>query len=377
MALGQINIIQENTGSGGINEVERTVLFIGHGDAAALSDQLHSISNETDLDAILGSAYSDLKANIAAARDNAGSNFTAWVIPLAVEGMTADQALDMAIGSPHFIYPEIVALTDVVTSAAEVGVLQTLANSSIAAYGKYGTVHAAVAGIAGGQTWAQYMTQVKAINNAVVASRVALVPQLQGINLGVVVGRLCNSNISIADSPMRVRTGAVSGIDMSMMPIDSAGVPLDIGHIQELATARFSVPQWYSNFAGIYWADHPMLDAEGGDFQVFENVRVLDYVTRRVRVLMIRKIADRSLNSSKSSTAFHEQYFMQPIFDAAKGSVINGEAKPGMVQKPKDGDIQIVWVNSNAVELSITVAPVNAPKSITTRIALDLARLGE
>lgn len=373
MAVGTVNLIQENTQSGGLNTVERTVIFIGSGGASAQADVLHALNQQTDLGALLGAEASALKTNIEATRLNAGPNFTGWAI--ALDSLSWDQAIEFALDAPNDIYPEIVALTDPLADAAQVDAMQAAAVAAQNVFGKYITIHCAVAGIdAATQTWAQYLTATKPLQDGKAADCVALVPQLHGNNLGVVIGRLINDSYSLGDSPMRVRSGAVMGLGAA--PVDSGDSALTMAHLVELATARFSVPQWYTNFDGMYWADHALLDVEGGDYQVYENRRVMDYISRRIRVLMIGKIADRSLNSSASSMAFHEQVFMKPIFDAAKGSTVNGEPKPGLVKTPLQGDIQINWINRTQVELVILAAPVDAPKKISARIALDLNRLG-
>lgn len=373
MATGKITIIQENTASGGITGVERTTLYIGTGGASAITDVVHTIGAQTDLDAILGEEDSDLKTQIVAAALNAGPNFTAWVI--ALDSLTWDAAVEFALDAANDIYPEKVAITDAITTGTEVDALQAAAVAAAKTYGKYITMHAACPGIdPATQTWADYMAATKAINNGKACDRVAIIPQLHGNNLGVVLGRLDSDAVSIADTPMRVRTGSVIGLGAA--PVDSADQTLTMAHLSELSDARFSVPGWYTEFDGIYWSDHMLLDAAGGDFQVYENMRVMDYITRRVRVLMIRKIADRSLNSSKSSTAYHEEFFMEPIRTAAKGTTINGEPKPGLVKPPEKGDITITWETNTAVQLAILAAPVECPKKITTRIALDLTRLG-
>lgn len=373
MPFGSIEIIQENTASGGITAVERTALFIGAGGASAQTDVVHTIGQQTDLDAILGAEDSELKNQIAAAALNAGPNFTAWAI--ALDSLTWDEALEAALDAGNDIYPEQAVVTDPITTDVEVDAMQAAAVAALNVYGKYITIHACVAGIdPATQTWAGYMAATKAIINGKACDRVSVTPQLHGNNLGVVIGRLNSTDVSIADTPMRVRTGALIGLGAA--PVDSADQPLTLAHLKELSEARFSVPKWYTEFDGMYWADHPLLDAAGGDFQVYENKRVIDYVTRRVRVLMIQKIADRSLNSSKSSTGYHETFFMKPIKDAAKGTVLNGEPKPGLVKNPQKGDIAITWKTNTEVELAILAAPIDCPKKITTRIALDLNRLG-
>ncbi len=387
MAYPVISINQQNLSQGGTDDVERTALFIGLNDENAdsavtntVTATMIAIGASTDLDDVLGDEDSDLKAQIDAARDNAGPNFTAWVVPLYSvlgDGETGTpysnpfNAVEFALEQPNDISPEMIVLTDPVT-AADLTDLQSTCTGAINVWSKYTTIHAAVAGIAD-QTWSEYITAMKAIVGTDVYDRVHLVPQLHGNNLGVVIGRLMSESVSIADSPMRVKTGAVQSLGDA--PQDNTGVTLTIDHLKELAGARFSVPFWYNGKDGIYWADHVSLDASDGDFAVYENRRVIDYATRRVRLLTINKVADRSLNASASSIAYHESYFMQPLQDAAKSTTLNGEPTAGMVQTPADGDIAISWPSTTEVQVAMQAAPKNSPKKITVYISLDLTRL--
>jgi hypothetical protein len=375
MATGKVIITQDNNFGGTITGVERKVLIIGIGGASAVNDVLHVINQQTDLDAILGAEDSELKTNIEATRLNAGPNFTGYVIPILATGgtYTWDTALEFALDAPNDINVELVMLTTPMTSVNDVDLYQAACVSAQNVFAKYISIHAAVPGIDGSETWAAYLAATLALQTGKVANRVYLVPQLHGNNLGVVVGRLINDAFSLADSPMRVRSGSVIGLGVS--PQDFNGNALTMAHIEALADARFSVPQTYTGFDGTYWADHSSLDAEGGDFMVYEHLRVIDYVTRRVRLKAIQKIADRELNSSESAIAAHEGFFMQPIFDAAKETVVNGVSKPGLVQTPQDGDIVINFKSATEVDIYMMAAPVNCPKKISAHISLDLNRL--
>jgi len=388
MATPSISINQQNLSQGGNAEVERRVLFIGlnqeNADSAVTDTAaatIHTIGAATDLDAILGDADSALKMQIKAAQQNVGPNWTAYVVPLYSalgDGETGtpfsdwEAALEIALGQPNNIYPEMVVLTDAVTTAAQLAAMQAATTNAINTWAKYITIHAPVAGNSG-STWAAYITATKAILDANTYDRVHLVPQLMGTNLGVVIGRLCSEYVSIGDSPMRVKTGAVAGL--GEIPADSDGVALELDHLKELANAGFSVPWWYPDKDGIYWADHCSLDAEDGDFRVYENRRVIDYVSRRQRLLMINQIGNRAFNASASSTAYYAEHFMAPVRDAAKAVPINGEPAAGLVQEPEDGDMVITWTSTTEVVLATKVAPKNSPKKITNYISLDLNRL--
>ncbi|MFM9745969.1 DUF2586 family protein, partial [Streptomyces brasiliscabiei] len=80
------------------------------------------------------------------------------------------------------------------------------------------------------------------LTDGVVGERVAVIPLLFGDELGGVTGRLCKSSVTIADSPMRVLTGA-----MSLMPLpnDKAGKPLTNSTTAALDAQRFSCTQFY------------------------------------------------------------------------------------------------------------------------------------
>jgi hypothetical protein len=280
--------------------------------------------------------------------------------------------VDAALAAPNEHNIEGVVLTTPIAAAAEIEDAQEHAVLMMTRYGKFLSVHLAAPGIdAATQTWAQYRTATKALVTGVAAPRVAVVPQLHGNNLGVVIGRLCNPGVTIADSPMRVATGAVVGLGAS--PVDSAGLALSLADLFDLADARLSVPQWYNGYEGTYWADHAMLDVEGGDFQAFENLRVLDYLARRVRLLAIQKVADRSLNNSDASIAQHQTFFARPLRDAAHTITIGSRQIPGLIRPPSSEDVQITWTGQTEVAIAITAQPYEAPKKITVYLALDLA----
>ncbi|MEL5233819.1 DUF2586 family protein, partial [Serratia ureilytica] len=98
--------------------------------------------------------------------------------------------------------------------------------------------------------------------------------------------------------PARVATGALVEMGSTSTPVDGSGEVLELATLQALEANRFSVPMWYPDYDGLYWSDGRTLDVEGGDFQAIESLRVVDKAARRVRLLAIPKIADRSLNST-------------------------------------------------------------------------------
>jgi hypothetical protein len=170
---------------------------------------------------------------------------------------------------------------------------------------------------------------------------------------------------------MRVATGSVSGLGQA--PADSTSKPLQLATLSVLAIKRLSVPQWYPDFAGIYWGDGSTLDAEGGDYQYIENLRVVHKASREVRLLAIQRVANRLLNSTPNSIQVNKAYFIKPLRNMSKTYTINGVTFPGDITVPKDGDITIGWPTNKHVVIYMVVRPYNSPKEITVNIMLDLS----
>ena len=369
MAVGSVEIVQINNGQGAFKEPEGTHLFIGRADGA--QEGIHTISAATDLDALLGTEYSGLKTQLAAAILNAKSdNYFAYAIALK-EGADWVGAVLAALEKPHDLNVEAVVYCDPIETNTEIVNAQTLTLKVRSTYAKLITCFLCITGIdAGSETWAQYITRAKSIIGDGVQERVAMVPLLHGNNLGAIAGRLCNPAASIADTPMRVATGVVEALGEA--PTDVLGYPLTMDHIKELSINRMSVPQWYPGVPGTYWADHPMLDKEGGDFQAYEWLRVLDYLARRVRILAIQRIGDRRLNSTPASISHNKTYFGRPLREAAQTMMIQGVEQPGLIKPPKSDAIEITWTSNTKVSISISATPFECPKEITVYLGLDL-----
>lgn len=367
MALGKVSVNNLNLGQGAVTEVERFFLFIGVGGKNV--GQVIPLNTESNLDDMLGIPASDLKTQITAARLNGGDRWACLAVPMAANGKWQD-ALEKVQQQNYSV--EAVVITAPVAAAAELGAMNAAAVSIGNTYGRRVFVLAAVAGIdAATQTWAEYLTARKAIVDGVAAPRVLAVPQLHGNDLGVLAGRLANASVSIADSPMRVATGAVVGL--GDVPKDKDNIPLQSATRSELDKARYSVSQTYPDYQGVYWGDGNMLDVVGSDFSVIENLRVADKAARRVRVLLIQRVADRRLNSSPTSIAVNTARLMDPLRAMAKSTTFAGQVFPGEIEQPKDGDIVITWKSKYAVEAYLKLRPLNSPKDLTANIALDLS----
>lgn len=374
MALGSVTIVQLDNAQGGFKEVERTVLFVGQCADEAANGKIFPICPVTDLDTILGAESSELKTQILAAIANAKSeNFFAYAMPLAENANISDAVL-AAMDKPNDINPEIVAICTPISSKMKIQDAITLTANAKAQFAKLISVFLCTTGPEADETWNQYAERVKGYIEGAASERVSVTPNLHTNNLGVICGRLCNPSAAIADTPMRVKTGSL--IALGEDPKDAAAVPLTMAIIKDLSISRFSVPQWYPGYDGIYWGDHPTLAPEGSDYQEYENLRVMDFLARRVRILAIAKIADRSLNSTAASIEAAKMYFSRPLREAAKPVLIGGSELPGLIRDPDATAIQITWPTRTSVNIGITAKPYNCPKSITVYMQLDLSGEG-
>jgi len=365
MAQGKVIVNALNLVQGSLPSVERHFLFVGIAPSGV--DTVISLDQQSDLDVLLGAADSDLKTALIAAKLNGGEQWGATCVPIAAADWAAGIDLAVAAG----ISPEaIVVLTPVVTSA-EVDALHTKAVELLNTFSRRVFMLGVSPAIdAATQTWAVYLAAQQAIIDGVAAHRVAIVPNLHGNDVGVLAGRLQHAGVSIADTPMRVATGAVVGLGET--PVDSDDVELPDALLAALDTLRFSVPQHYVDYPGTYWGDCNLLDIPGGDYQVVEHLRVVDKAARAVRLLAIARVGNRQLNSTPISIANNKTFFGRPLREMSSSLSFAGTHFPGEIKKPADDAIQIIWVTRTHVQVWLKLTPFNSPKQITVNIALDL-----
>lgn len=369
MAWPTITINQLNQMQGDTADVERHFLFVGKGTVGI--DTLISVNTQTDFDEVFGETDSDLKTNLQAAMLNAGQNWTAAAYVLASDGDWAD-AVREAQKTQSF---EMIVLCDPIADDAqsEITKAQALKEELIATYGRFVRIQIAVVGIdSANQTWADYEAKLVALQDGIAADGVGLIPQIWPNTIGMYAGRLCSRAASIADSPCRVKTGALVSEDFTL-PQDSAGTELTTATLQTLEANRFSVPMWWPDYDGIYWSDGRMLDVEGGDYQVIEYCRVMDKVSRKMRIRGIPRIGDRSLNSTPYSQASAKRYFLQDMRAMSKSTIFNGEMFPGEIEPPSDDDFTMTWVSKTSVKLYAKATPYDCPKAIEINLMLDLS----
>lgn len=369
MATGKVEVNNLNLGQGGIPEIERHLIYIGRTDKAELQGKVTRVNNMTNLDDVV--ADDALGANVKAAQLNGKQNWTGAIFGLAADA-TWQEAVDIANRTDSF---EGICIVDAVTDKADFTAMQDKATELTSKLGRWVFFLAACPGITaegeGAQTWSDYETAMLTLVKDVAANLVTPVPQLNGNNVGVLGGRLCDRAVTVADSPMRVATGSLLGL--GEMPVDSAGKPLEMSTIAALAEARYSLPQWYADMEGIYWTDGSTLEAKGGDYQYLEYVRPVHKLNRRVRIKAIRRIADRILNSTPPSIELNRTYFSKDMRDMSKTTEIGGIQFPGEIMPPRDEDVSIQWMTKTKVNIGLMVRPHNCPKHIVVNIGLALS----
>lgn len=368
MSWPTVTINQLNQLQGETKDIERVVLFVGTG--ATNAGKTLAVNTQTDFDTQLGAADTVLKSQVKAALDNAGQNWSAYVHVLA-EDAEVSGWVDAVLQAQRVASVEGVVLCVDIDEKAVINAAATLRNTLLAKYGRWVWFMLSVGGPVGEESWADYLARLSTLQSGISAAAVQLVPRLWGNEPGVLAGRLCNRSVTIADSPARVKTGALLSMGRDELPADGAGAVLDLATLQALEKLRYSVPMWYPDYDGLYWADGRTLDVEGGDYQVIEYLRIADKIARRVRLLAIARIADRAMNSTPGSIAATEQNFAKPLREMSQSSQINGIRFPGEVKTPRDGDVSVSWKTATKVEIYIVMRPVESPKEITVGLVLD------
>lgn len=374
MSWPQVTIEQKNQLQGETKEIERAVLFIGTGKVN--TGKTLAVNTQTDFDVLLGTADSAVKSCTNAAMLNAGQNWNGFVHVLAEPAKNAEldpQAWVEAVKAAQLVASVEGVVVVLPTDKATLTAAASLRAELLAKFGRWVWFVLAVDGPQIDEGWPEYLARLATLQQGVAAASVQLVPRLWGNEPGVLAGRLCNRAVTIADSPARVATGPLLAMGSNVQPVDGKGVALDLATLQALETLRYSVPMWYPDYDGMYWADGRTLDVEGGDYQVIEYLRIVDKAARRIRLQAIAKIADRSLNSTPGSIAAHKTYFSKVLREMARSTQINGITFPGEVKPPKEGDVVITWRTATKVEIYIVVRPYECPKGITASLMLDTA----
>lgn len=363
---GEVTVNNRNLGQGSFPECERMFLFLGI--ASKNHHKLLPLDTQSDFDVDLGDTQSTLKTNIEAARINAGQNWQAYAMPLADDDTDIMAAIDTAMESCS---PEFIVICDEVYTAKIIKAFHDKSHAIRGELGRQVGFLIATQGIDNTtQTWADYYAVMESLVDDIAANRVAAIPQLHGNDIGVLAGRLCDRKTSIADSPMRVRTGAL--LALGDVPTDLDGQLLPEAILAALSKNRYSTVQHYKDYPGDYWADCPMLEVPTGDYQVIEYLRVAMKAARNVRLLGIYRVGDRLLNSTPQSIEANKAYFARPLREMSQSITLGEYVFPGEIKTPTEDAITITWLSNKKVNIGISLCPYKSPKTIEMDIVLDL-----
>ncbi|HAS1959812.1 TPA: DUF2586 family protein [Enterobacter cloacae] len=392
MTWPSVDINQINSHSGEVSGVEQIMLYVGLA-GAPLGDShpLLAVSAESDLDDALAKASPNLFEQVRAAQLNGGQNWGAYV--LMAEGLVEDDPdnpEEQQITAPDWLSNIELALSkvgvegvllcddinDISAGRKRINDLQALRASVISALGRrvwFITTVASPTALETQLDWAGYREFLNDLQDGIKADAVQLVPSLWGNEAGVLAGRLCNRAVTVADTPARVATGELLGLGIgsSDLPVDKDGVELSLAWLKAFEAIRYSVPMWWADYEGMYWADGRTLEAKGGDYEAIEYLRVMDKVARRVRLQAIAKIGNRTFNTTPVSIETHKTYFGKTLREMSRTTQLGGVTFPGEVEPPKEGDVTITWLTKTHVVIGIVATPYGCPKQITVNIGLD------
>jgi hypothetical protein len=372
MSQGSVLVTSENTGSGETNAVERYFLYIGA--ATKNVGSVVYINAQSDLDDVLGVADSNLKTQIKAAVLNADGLFSCSAIPTNIDDdplTMVDLAMQKGINPEAIVICRPLSEKDDKTAQEELADIYAKQQEIEASYHRFVFFAVAVAGITtADQSWSDYLAYLQPIADGLAAPTVGVVPQLHGNDLGAVCGRLCKNTVTVVDTPMRVKTGTMVGLGPT--PVDKVGVELPSAVTAAIDDMRFSTTQTYPDFDGVYFGDFNLLDAEGGDFQVVEHLRVINKARRAVRIKAIWLIGDRQLNNSPVSESFAKRTLAAPLRAMAKATALG----PGEIDPPTDDAISITWLTKSKVQIFMKIKPITGAKAIIVSISLDLSNEG-
>lgn len=367
MSLPNITVNNQDNLQSEVTSIENYFLYIGK--STANQNEIIPINAKSDLDTLLGADDSPLKTQVKAAKSNANTDWAALVATLGDDD-TWQSALDVAMRKNYSV--EAVVICDPVTTSDQLITMHTVATNILNTYERRVFLMACYAGIDDtNQTWFDYTDQARTLTDTITAERVLVVPLLWPNLLGVLAGRLANSKVKVADSPMRVKTGAL--VDVGELPSDKDGQLLDLATLTTLDKARFSVPVWFADYDGIYWADGNMLTAANSDFKFIERLRVVDKAARLLRPVMIADVADRTVNATAASLARAKARYIKVLRQMAQPTTMNGEQIPGEIQAPNDNSVAVQFVSYSKMVLNFSVQPYNFAKDLEGNIALDLS----
>jgi len=274
MAFPSVIIKILNMMNGSIPGVAFHFLFVGYGTVTGDVRNLIMVDASTDLDEALAKADPALLTTLKAAQLNGKSSWTAGVMIIGKNDKWQDAVSKANETSSFEAFVLNFPATDK-TLLEEAIALRTELKSKLGReVFAMCTTPAIDTTTKTGEDWATWLAATVAIQKGVASEYITVVPQVHLTNstIGIYAGRLANQEVSIADSPARVKTGSILG--SSDLAIDKDGKPLELAYLKALESNRYSLPMWYPDYPGQYWTTGRTLEVPGGDFQDIRHIRV-------------------------------------------------------------------------------------------------------
>ncbi len=179
MTWPNVTVNRVNQLLGETNEVERTVLFIGTG--TKNTGKTTAVNTQSDFDALLGEADSQLKRDVLAAMSNAGQNWWGFVHVLAADS-EPDAWVKAVLAAQVSCSVEGVVLCNDISTKAEINQAVKLRADLIAKYGRWVWFILATQGIQEEEGQADYLARVAILGTALRKKRCSWFPGSGGMN---------------------------------------------------------------------------------------------------------------------------------------------------------------------------------------------------
>lgn len=382
MAQGSVTITNRNLAQNEAAGVEKRLLFIG--EAEKLKGTVTAVNTQSDFTDLFGTSDM-LVSNLEAARLNGGQTWEARVLVLDKDQddvLTADNILAIENMVEKIATAEVEGI--VICSMHLDGELKALAEAMQAVCAKLIDTYAQPMFCLVPTTpftetdWPTFIANVDTQISSVAAERILVVPETHDgyVNIGILAGRLCRHDVSIADKPMKVLTGAVAGLGDPLVLGGGeveAGSEISLADLAAMDQKRLTVPQMYIGKPGWFWGDANTLADPNSDYKVLENVRITDYAGRRIRMRTINMIGDRSINSTPESMDYTQGQLIKILNRMSRSAVVNGKPEPGMIETPKPDAIVLHWADNNLLDIFYSLKPFDVPVTINNTITIDLS----
>lgn len=231
MTWPSVTISQLNQRQGEINEVERTLLFVG--ETSTGPGDLIALNSQSDINTLLPAAAASLRQNLLTAQLNAGQNWLAYVLLI-----NSALAKSLWPGRVEAVQDLISVEGVVVISSTDKTAIQAwsdLREKLISSLGRWVWFILTIQGprTAGesGVDWSGWFDSLPEKVKGVVAAGVQVVHLLWGNEAGALLGLSAD------------------------LPVDEEEVELTLAQLRQLHDMRLSVPMWYADYEGVYWSD--------------------------------------------------------------------------------------------------------------------------